>query len=249
MKDGIRKRLAESIEAAVGLADGLVEVELIGATQAVSGVATLSGPSAGKRGEVLVFSERFACLACGSSMPEIEPRIFSFNSPHGACERCHGLGFQRVIDADLLVTDPALSIREGALAAAMGISTRYYRRLIEAVCESEGIDLDTPWQELPAVDRELLFEGTGSERHTVTYQNRYGRRRTYRARFEGIGSGLERRYANTDSEGARDKIERLMALQPCPACRVSRCGSRDSRFTSSRCSRPAGRSSGSRRWS
>ncbi len=143
MKDGVRKRLAESIEAAAALGDGLVEIELLERSEAengskapalgpdaseLAGVGVLSGPSAGKRGEVLVFSEKFACLSCGSSMPEIEPRIFSFNSPHGACERCHGLGFQRVVDPELLVTDPALSIEEGALAGAMGISTRYYRR-------------------------------------------------------------------------------------------------------------------------
>ena len=228
MKDGIRKRLAESIEAASALADGLVEVEIVdgpgdgGAEEASGeddlGAATLSGPSAGRRGQVLVFSEKFACLSCGSSMPEIEPRIFSFNSPHGACERCHGLGFQRVIDPELLVTDPALSIDEGALAGAMGISTRYYRRLIEAVCESREIDRDVAWQDLPEGDRELLLEGTGEERHTVSYKNRYGRRRTYRARFEGIGHGLERRYANTDSDHARERLESLMALQPCPAC-------------------------------
>ena len=232
MKDGVRKRLAESIEAAAALADGLVEIELLdggpgsedgpGAlgreAEELQGVGVLSGPSAGKRGEVLVFSERFACLNCGSSMPEIEPRIFSFNSPHGACERCHGLGFQRVVDPELLVTDPALSIEEGALAGAMGISTRYYRRLVGAVCESRGIDQDVPWHDLPEDDRRVLFEGTGEERHTITYKNRYGRRRTYRARFEGIGAGLERRYANTDSENARERIESLMALQPCPAC-------------------------------
>jgi excinuclease ABC subunit A len=230
MKDGIRKRLSESIEAAAQLADGLVEVEILDGgdpeesrpAAEVSGedpgVATLSGPSAGRRGEVLVFSEKFACLSCGSSMPEIEPRIFSFNSPHGACERCHGLGFQRVVDPELLVTDPSLSIAEGALSGAMGISTRYHRRLIEAVCESRGIDLDVPWQELPQSDHQILFEGTGDERHDVSYRNRYGRRRSYRARFEGVGAGLERRYANTDSEHARDKIESLMALRPCPAC-------------------------------
>ncbi len=225
-KDGIRKRLSESIEAASQLADGLVEVELVGADgdsgpahdDDVAGIGVLSGPSAGKRGEVLVFSEKFACLNCGSSMPEIEPRIFSFNSPHGACDRCHGLGFQRVVDAELLVTDPSLSIQEGALSGAMGISTRYYRRLIMAVCESRGIDPDTPWQKLPEADKKILFEGTGSERHDVSYKNRYGRRRSYRARFEGIGAGLERRYANTDSENAREKIESLMAMQPCPAC-------------------------------
>ncbi len=218
MKDGLRKRLSESLEAAVALADGLVEVELLGTTAEVLGATTLSGPSAGKRGEVLVFSEKFACLNCGSSMPEIEPRIFSFNSPHGACERCHGLGFQRVVDPELVVPDPTLSISEGALASWMGAASLYYRRLLEAVCEAYGVDADAPFQDLPAKDKNLLLEGTGTERHTISYRNRYGRVRTYKAKFEGITNGLERRYANTDSENTRDKIEELMALQPCPKC-------------------------------
>ena len=220
MKEGLRKRLSESIEAAAGLADGLVEVELVdaGADVEVAGAQTLSGPSAGKRGEVLVFSEKFACLSCGTSMPEIEPRIFSFNSPHGACERCHGLGFQRVIDPELCIPDPTLSISEGALSTWMGAASMYYRRLVEAVCVAYGIDLDTPWQDLPDADRKVLLEGTGSERHQITYKNRFGRRRSYNARFEGITVGLERRYANTDSDKTRERIEGLMALQPCPAC-------------------------------
>ena len=221
MKEGLRKRLAESIEAASGLADGLVEVELIERSQGggeVAGAQTLSGPSAGKRGEVLVFSEKFACLNCGTSMPEIEPRIFSFNSPHGACERCHGLGFQRVIDPELCIPDPTLSISEGALSTWMGAASMYYRRLVEAVCENRGIDTDLPWQDLAAADRRILLEGTGDERHQITYKNRFGRRRNYSAKFEGITVGLERRYANTDSEKTRERIEGLMALQPCPAC-------------------------------
>ncbi len=218
MKEGLRKRLSESLEAAVGLADGLVEVELIEGTAKVAGAQTLSGPSAGKRGEVLVFSERFACLSCGTSMPEIEPRIFSFNSPHGACERCHGLGFQRVIDPELCVPDPTLSISEGALQAWMGAASRYYRTLLESVCESYGIDPDTPWQDLPKGDKKVLLIGTGNERHRISYKNRFGRRRSYSARFEGITTGLERRYEETDSEKTREKIEELMALQPCPAC-------------------------------
>ncbi|HET6832110.1 MAG TPA: excinuclease ABC subunit UvrA [Solirubrobacterales bacterium] len=223
MKEGLRKRLSESIEAAAGLADGLVEVEIVAAGDGsgegvVAGARTLSGPSAGKRGEVLVFSERFACLSCGTSMPEIEPRIFSFNSPHGACERCHGLGFQRVIDPDLCIPDPTLSIAEGALATWMGAASMYYRRLVEAVCDGYGIDLETPWQDLPEADRRVLLDGTGPERHQITYKNRFGRRRSYNARFEGITAGLERRYANTDSDKTRERIEGLMALQPCPAC-------------------------------
>ncbi|HSI80106.1 MAG TPA: excinuclease ABC subunit UvrA, partial [Solirubrobacterales bacterium] len=228
MKEGVRKRLAESIEAAAGLAEGLVEVELVDGAAADSsgdgkiaegpGAQVLTGPSAGKRGEVLVFSERFACLRCGTSMPELEPRIFSFNSPHGCCPRCHGLGFQRVIDPELIVPDPTLSIAEGALEPWTKAASIYHRRLLEAVAEANGIDVDTAWRDLPQADRDLLLEGTGEERHTVSYRNRFGRRRSYRVRFEGMLASLERRYETTESEHARERIEDLMALQPCPAC-------------------------------
>jgi excinuclease ABC subunit A len=241
MKEGLRKRLAESIEAASQLGEGLVEVELLpdpdGADAGAEGKSptrrggqvidaeaeqpagvVLAGPSAGKRGEVLLFSERFACLNCGTSMPELEPRIFSFNSPHGCCPRCHGLGFQRVIDPELIVPDPTLSIAEGALDAWTKAASLYHRRLLEAVAEANGIDVEVPWRDLPAGDRELLLEGTGDDRHTITYRNRFGRRRTYTVRFEGMLHSLQRRYENTDSETTRERVESLMALQPCPAC-------------------------------
>jgi excinuclease ABC subunit A len=203
MKEGIRKRLSESIEAASALAEGLVEIETV--------------PESGDP-ETLLFSERFACLECGTSMPELEPRIFSFNSPHGCCQRCHGLGFQRVIDPELIVPDPTLSIAEGALEPWTKAASLYHRRLLEAVAETNGIDIDSPWQDLPQRDRDLLLEGTGDERHTVSYRNRFGRRRVYTVRFEGMLASLERRYENTDSDGTRERIEGLMALQPCPAC-------------------------------
>ncbi|UJA20424.1 excinuclease ABC subunit UvrA [Thermoleophilia bacterium SCSIO 60948] len=232
MKEGVRKRLAESVAAASELAEGIVEIELLEAggkageaaehageeAAKAPGGRVLSGPSAGKRIEVLVFSERFACLECGTSMPELEPRIFSFNAPHGACPRCHGLGFQRVIDPELIVPDPTLSISEGALAPWIKAASLYHRRLLEAVAEANGIDTDTPWQDLPASDRKLLLAGTGRERHTVTYKNRFGRRRTYTVRFEGLMRSLEERYETYDNENARERIEELMALQPCPAC-------------------------------
>ena len=258
MKEGLRKRLAESIEAAAGLAEGLVELELLPADSSAPrpgsagsrdssaprpgsagsekgsgsgkrsagdgkiaegpGAQVLTGPSAGKRGEVMVFSERFACLRCGTSMPELEPRIFSFNSPHGCCERCHGLGFQRVIDPELIVPDPTLSISEGALEPWTKAASIYHRRLLEAVAEANGIDVGVAWRDLPQSDRDLLLDGTGDDRHTVSYRNRFGRRRAYRVRFEGMLSSLERRYETTESEPARDRIEDLMALQPCPAC-------------------------------
>jgi len=227
MKEGIRKRLSESIEAASQLAEGIIEVEIVDGESSgdrvsngdeAPGVKVLSGPSAGKRGEVLVFSEKFACLNCGTSMPELEPRIFSFNSPHGCCHRCHGLGFQRVIDPELIVPDPTLSISEGALEPWTKAASMYHRRLLEAVAEANGIDIDTPWQDLPQRDRDLLLEGTGNDRHTVSYRNRFGRRRTYTVRFDGMLTSLERRYQDTDSDNTRERIEGLMALQPCPEC-------------------------------
>src|SRR6266542_3037731 len=204
MKEGVRKRLSESVAAASQLAEGLVEVETL--------------PEGGGKPEALLFSERFACLNCGTSMPELEPRIFSFNSPHGCCERCHGLGFQRVIDPELIVPDPTLSIAEGALQPWTKAASMYHRRLLEAVAEANGIDVDTPWQDLPDEHRELLLQGTGDERHTVSYRNRFGRRRVYTVRFDGLLTTLERRYENTDSENTRERIEGLMAIQPCPAC-------------------------------
>jgi excinuclease ABC subunit A len=198
MKTDLRRRLSESVEAAAGLAGGLVEVDVAG--------------------EVLLFSEKFACLGCGTSIPELEPRIFSFNSPHGACERCHGLGFQRVIDPELVVPDPTLSLAEGALQPWNRGVTAYWRRLIAAVAEDYGVDVDRPWSKLKKAEREVFLYGTGGERHLVTYTNRFGRRRSYRVRFEGIVNQLQRRYEETDSETNRERIEGYMAEQPCPAC-------------------------------
>ncbi|HKO38732.1 MAG TPA: excinuclease ABC subunit UvrA [Solirubrobacterales bacterium] len=207
MKSELRRRLSESVEAAAGLAAGLIEVEIVDGKQ---------------EGEILLFSEQFACLNCGTSIPELEPRIFSFNSPHGACDRCHGLGFQRVIDPELVVPDPTLSLGEGALQPwNRGISA-YWRRLIAAVAEANDVDLDKPWSQLTQDEKEIFLYGTGGERHHVSYTNRFGRRRSYKVRFEGIVNNLQRRYEETDSETNRERIEGYMAEQPCPACKGAR---------------------------
>jgi excinuclease ABC subunit A len=207
MKTDLRRRLSESVEAAAGLAAGLIEVEILSGAQ---------------EGETLLFSEQFACLNCGTSIPELEPRIFSFNSPHGACDRCHGLGFQRVIDPELVVPDPTLSLAEGALQPWNRGITAYWRRLIAAVAEEYGVDVDKPWSQLSKKEREIFLYGTGDERHHVTYTNRFGRRRSYKVRFEGIVNNLQRRYEETDSESNRERIESYMAEQPCPACHGAR---------------------------
>ncbi len=215
MKPDLRRRLSESVEAAASLAGGLVEVELV---EEKNKQAHGGGHSGGR----LLFSEQFACLGCGTSISELEPRIFSFNSPHGACERCHGLGFQRVVDPELVVPDPTLSLEEGALQPWRLGHSRYWKRVVEAVAETYGVDIAAPWQELPESDREIFLHGTGSERHKVSYRNRFGRSRSYAVRFEGIVNNLERRYEETDSENVRERIEGYMAEQPCPQCNGAR---------------------------
>ncbi len=204
MKGELRKRLADSIETAVALADGLVEIELV------------------DEDRVLTFSERFACPVHGPSLVELEPRIFSFNSPHGACPRCTGLGSQMEIDPDLVVPDPTLSIGEGAIAPWAVSASDYYDQLTQAIAERYDVDLETAWQDLPEQAQEFFLYGTGGERVQVSYRNRFGRRRSYATRFEGIIPNLERRYRETDSDFSREKIEEYMTLRPCPECKGAR---------------------------
>jgi len=204
MRTDLRKRLADSIETAVALADGIVEIELV------------------DEDRVLTFSEKFACLECGISFPELEPRIFSFNAPHGACPRCTGLGSQMEIDPELVVPDPTLSIGEGAIAPWSASASNYYEQLTQAITERYGVDPDTPWQDLPQDQRDFFLYGTNGDKVTVQYRNRFGRRRTYTTGFEGIVSNLERRYKETDSDWAREKIEEYMSVVPCPECHGAR---------------------------
>ena len=241
MRHDVRKRLADSIETAVGLAEGLVEVEIVGSGRSASaelsagedasaakGAKGAKGPRAAATqivpgmvpdpGTLFTFSERFACPEHGPSLVELEPRIFSFNSPHGACERCTGLGSQMEIDPDLVVPDPSLSIGEGAIAPWAGSTSNYYEQMTDALAEQYGVDLDGPWEDLPDDQRNLFLYGTDGEPVQVTYRNRYGRRRSYAARFEGIVSNLQRRYRETDSEWTREKIEEFMSLRACPVC-------------------------------
>ena len=201
MRPDLRKRLADSIETAVALADGLVDIELVDRDE-----------------ETLTFSERFACPEHGPSLIELEPRVFSFNSPHGACERCTGLGAQMEIDPDLVVPDPTLSIGAGALAPWANSASNYYEQITEAIADRYGVDLEVSWEELDEADRELYLYGTNGERIQVSYRNRYGRRRSYATRFEGIIPNLERRYRETDSDWTREKIEEFMSERACPAC-------------------------------
>ncbi|QEC49594.1 excinuclease ABC subunit UvrA [Baekduia soli] len=210
MRAEVRKRLADSIETAVALADGMVEVE------------TVPKGDDGAPPAVTLYSEKFACPDHGPVIPELEPRIFSFNSPHGACERCTGLGSQMEIDPLMVVPDPSLSLAEGAIAPWANSASNYYEQITEAIAEKYGVDMESPWGSLPAEQQDLFLQGTNGDRVEISYRNRYGRRRAYSTRFEGIVANLERRYRETDSEGVREKIEEYMSLVPCPACKGAR---------------------------
>ncbi len=203
MKPDLRTRLAQSIETAVALADGLVVIDV-------------------EDGEPMTFSEKFACPDHGVSLPELQPRIFSFNSPHGACPRCTGLGAQQEIDPDLLVPDVTLSVGEGALVPWSVGNSSFYESVIQAIADGYEIDLDKPWGELPEEQQNLFLYGTEGERVYVTYRNRMGRKRSYMLAFEGIVPSLERRYRETDSSQQRERIEEYMSFRPCPVCHGAR---------------------------
>ncbi len=203
MKPDLRTRLWQSIETAVALAEGLVTIDVVD-------------------GDVMTYSERFACPEHGVSLPELQPRIFSFNSPHGACPRCTGLGAQQEIDPDLLVPDPSLSIAEGALVPWSVGNSGFYESVIQAIADRWEIDLDKPWQELTSEQQDLFLYGTKGERVYVQYRNRMGRRRSYMLNFEGIVPSLQRRYRETDSSQQRERIEEYMSFRPCPACAGAR---------------------------
>ena len=208
MKPDLRKRLADSVETAVALAEGIIDIETV--------------PRDGSDPVITTYSERFACLHCGISMPELEPRSFSFNSPHGACPRCTGLGSQMEIDPELVVPDPSLSLNEGAILPWASGASNYYDQITQAIAERYEIDLDAPWYDLPEEQQDLFLYGTNGDRIYVSYRNRMGRKRSYMTRFEGIVPNLERRYKETDSDWSREKIEEYMSVRPCPECKGAR---------------------------
>jgi excinuclease ABC subunit A len=204
MKEDMRTRLTQSVETATQLAEGLVVIDLV------------------DTGESSTYSQNFACPEHGVSLAELQPRIFSFNSPHGACPRCTGLGAQQEIDPDLLVPDPSLSIDDGALVPWAVGGSGFYESVIQAIADRYEIPTDVPWQELTEEEQDYFFYGTDGDKVYVQYRNRMGRRRSYMVDFEGIISSLERRYRETDSSTQRDRIEEYMSFRPCPVCKGAR---------------------------
>jgi excinuclease ABC subunit A len=204
MKEDLRTRLTGSVETAAALAEGLVVVDQV------------------DTGEIRTYSQNFACPEHGSVLPELQPRIFSFNSPHGACPRCTGLGAQQEIDPDLLVPDPDLSIDDGALVPWAVGGSGFYESVIQAIADRYEIPTDVPWRELTQEQQDWFLYGTDGDKVYVAYRNKMGRRRSYMIAFEGIVSSLQRRYRETDSSTQRERIEEYMSFRPCPVCKGAR---------------------------
>jgi excinuclease ABC subunit A len=200
VKDGIASRLADSLETALKLGEGKVIIDVIGQ-------------------EELLFSEHHACPHCGFSIGELEPRMFSFNSPYGACPSCDGLGSKLEVDVDLVIPNWDLSLRENAIAPWEPQSSQYYPQLLEAVCNHYGIDMDVPVKDIPKPLLDKILYGSGDEKIYFRYVNDFGQVRENYIVFEGVISNVERRYRETSSDYIREQMEKYMAQQPCPTCK------------------------------
>ncbi|MDF1615720.1 excinuclease ABC subunit UvrA [Desulfurivibrio dismutans] len=207
IKEGVARRLADSVGTALRLAEGKL----------LAHFPDLAGGE-----QERLFSELAACISCGRSLPELSPQLFSFNNPKGACAECGGLGVKQVFDPDRVVADPQLSLNQGALLPWSGRSSgSYVRNLIKALAERYGFDPDRPFGRLPQAAKELIFNGSGDEAITFSY-TRFRRRRTHSKPFEGLLSQLTRRYLETESAAVREELEQYMNEQPCPACHGAR---------------------------
>jgi excinuclease ABC subunit A len=203
---GIERRLTDSLETALKLAEGVAEVQLV--------------PRDGDEveEEVLTFSQHLACPTCGLSFDEPAPRNFSFNSPYGACPHCAGLGTKFEVDPELVVPDPDLSIEEGAVQPWGGARSEYFTRVLDAVANTYSFSTKTPWAKLKKAEQKVLLYGSGTKQVHVQYKNRYGRTRSYHTHYEGVVPYLQRRHSEAESDHARETIEGYMREVPCPEC-------------------------------
>ncbi|MGD6871068.1 excinuclease ABC subunit UvrA [Sutcliffiella horikoshii] len=203
VKEGVETRLSDSLESALRLGEGKVIVDVIGE-------------------EELLFSEHHACPQCGFSIGELEPRMFSFNSPYGACQKCDGLGTKLEVDIDLVMPNKNLSLKEHALAPWEPTSSQYYPQMLQAVCNHFGIDMDVPVKDIPKNLLDKVLYGSGKEEVYFRYENDFGQVRESYIIFEGVIPNVERRYKETSSDYIREQMEKYMAQQPCPACKGNR---------------------------
>ena len=203
VREGITQRLTDSVETALKLAEGLVEINVIG-------------------GDTELFSENFACSECGISLPEIEPRLFSFNNPMGACPACTGLGMNMELDKSLIIPDGSKTFAEGVIAALSTNQEAYHMKQLTAVLTHYGYSLDTVWNDLPKDIQEILWHGSGEQKFTFWYENLQGEVKKHNTPFEGIIPLLKRRHREAFSERMRLDIESFMTSTPCPVCHGAR---------------------------
>lgn len=203
VREGMESRLADSLETALKLGEGVAYVQIVG-------------------GELLMFSENFACVDCGISLPEITPRMFSFNNPYGACPVCTGLGSHMEFDEELVVPDASLSVGGGVFAPLSKNLHSYAMCVMKAILENRGYSLETPWQELDKKTQQVLLYGSGEERFQFRYTNMFGEDKEYFVPFEGVMPLLARRYHETDSDEMRESYENYMTEIPCKACHGAR---------------------------
>lgn len=199
MKEGIRSRLFDSFEAALRLADGYAVVDVIGQKE-------------------MLFSEHYSCPYCGFTVGELEPRLFSFNAPFGACPDCDGLGVKLEVDVDLVIPDQSKTLREGALLPWNPISSQYYPQMLEQACQEFNIDMDTPFEELPEEHRDIILNGSNGEMFHFHYENDFGGVRDVEVAFEGILPNIKRRYHETNSDFTRDQMRLYMTELTCKTC-------------------------------
>ncbi|HET9060683.1 MAG TPA: excinuclease ABC subunit UvrA, partial [Acidimicrobiales bacterium] len=226
LRPGIERRLTDSLETALKLADGVAEVQIVpreGSSPSASaasadGTDAGPGPEGQELPETLTFSQHLACPVCGTSYDELAPRNFSFNSPYGACPKCDGLGTRYEVDPDLVVPDPDRSLAEGAVAPWAGARSEYFGRLLEGVAASSGISMSTPWRKLKKSEQKIVLYGSGKEQVHLHYRNRYGRTRSYYTTYEGVVPYLQRRHAEAESDTMREQIEGYMREVPCSEC-------------------------------
>ena len=203
IREGIEGRLADSIDTALTLGEGIVLVDLL-------------------EGEELIFSEKFACVDCGISFEELSPRMFSFNSPYGACPQCEGLGHRMEIDLDLIIPDDSLSLAQGAIKPWSKNLNNIYNQSMECVAKHYNFDLNIPVKDLDPKYLNIILYGSGEEKIKFQYTNRFGDVRVYETSFEGAIPSLQRRYMEALSEGAKSDIEQYMTTKPCPECQGAR---------------------------
>jgi len=210
VKPGIEKRLADSLETALSHAEGIVKVALS------------ADEERGIKAETLLFSESSACIECGISYPEMTPRMFSFNNPYGACPDCTGLGTRMFLDVDLVVPDPDLSIRDGAIAPWEKRFSGWYHQTLEALAKAYHFDIRLPFKDLPQSAKDVVLNGSGGALVDFWWEDDGGKRHNYKKAFEGVLNNLERRHRESESEQVREELEKYMNVMPCPTCQGAR---------------------------